>query len=251
MSYPVIEKLMALQIADYIPEAKLSVGTMDTLRTELRALLAERERLQVQVTEWEGHAQTYEAGMVAAQRELAHMTKQAKDAWSAAESYRVKAETTTTPSRRLRQYKGVVYRENAWETPDGKRYQLASGVVWNKSVTLSLTDLDIPALLALRDDCEEPVETLESIIVPALTAMYELGWDRCGGSSDMAAEDLAKEIRAWLATQPQTITPEQAVAVLVKKGAEVFYNDCRDTVFGQSRVEQGVYIVILPKGVTP
>jgi hypothetical protein len=65
----------------------------------------------------------------------------------------------------------------------------------------------------------QKVETLESIIEPALTAMYELGWDRHGGSSDMAAGDLAKEIRAWLATQPQAITPEQAVAVLVAHGA--------------------------------
>jgi hypothetical protein len=170
------------------------------LANELRALLADRDRLAGEVTEWEGHAQTYEAGMVAARRELAALKAPAP--------------------RRLREYKGVVYRENAWETPDGKRYEMASGVVWNKSVTLSLTDLDIPALLALRDDPEYPVETLEEVIH---------AWSNAGPLlSNYRIDDLCYRLRAWLTTQPQPvsvpytlpITPEQAVRVLVEKGAK-------------------------------
>ncbi|MFY7922407.1 MAG: hypothetical protein ACOVSI_08330 [Gemmatimonas sp.] len=222
-------------------------GTQAEFATELRALLAERERLAGEVTEWEGHAQTYEAGMVAAQRELAALKAPAP--------------------RRLRE---VTLGALTYRCSDGiVQFRSPNTGEWTMSHSVETEHVRALADLIADPDEPQPVETLESIIKPALIAMYELGWDRHGGSSDMAAEDLAKEIRAWLATQTntpsdaknvgaaladsekQTITPEQAVAVLVEKGAEVFYNDCRDTVFGQSRVKQGVYIVILPKGVTP
>ncbi len=205
-------------------------GTQAEFATELRTLLAERDDLRSRLAD--AMKYTY---------------------------------TTPTPPRPARQYKGVVYRENAWETPDGKRYEMASGVVWNKAVTLSLTDLDIPALLALRDDPEYPCETLEDVIhawsnAGPLLSNYRID-DLCyrlrahlathpqpvsvpytfvGGTGEtlewvladwanatrdgvhsVELSDLEHRLRAWLATQPQAITPEQAVGVLVEKGGYV------------------------------
>ena len=221
-------------------------GTQAEFATELRALLAERERLAGEVTEWEGHAQTYEAGMVAAQRELAALNAPA--------------------SRRLRQYKGVVYENEHWLCRQfGMTYSTVSALI--AAHKHHFTDADHAALMLLKEqpyeDSWEPGETLEDVVGKA----WSEGFNR--GGFDVVG-NICKAVRAWLATQPNTpsdakhvgaaladstqpqaITPEQAVAVLVEKGAEVFYNDCRDTVFGQSRVKQGVYIVILPKGVTP
>jgi hypothetical protein len=236
---PIIDDILATHEQGFVFRGPMD---MPRLATELRAVLAERERLAGEVTEWEGHAQTYEAGMVAAQRELAALR-------------------TPAPPRRLREYKGVTYRDGKWD----------NGVWWCANVHNALakmfddpTEKDYLWLLDLQANPYAPVETLEEVVEKWY---WSTPFASLPGS---AREDLCTRIRAHLATQPNTpsgaknvgaaleystqpqaITPEQAVAVLVEKGAEVFYNDCRDTVFGQSRVKQGVYIVILPKGVTP
>jgi hypothetical protein len=138
-------------------------GTQAEFATELRALLAERERLAGEVTEWEGHAQTYEAGMVAAQRELAALKAPAP--------------------RRLREYKGVTYRDGRWHIA-GKPFDNAFTLMYWYA---EFVDADHAALMLLK---EQPYES-----------------------------ELEHRLRAWLATKPQTITPEQAVAVLVANGA--------------------------------
>lgn len=114
--------------------------------------------------------------------------------------------------RRLRSYKGVTYRDAAWYTPDGKRYEMASGVVWNKSVTLSLTDLDIPALLALRGDSYQPVETFEDVVEDWYwgTPMVSVA------KSDR--ENLCARLRAWLAQQ----THDEGLAAIGAKNAQFF-----------------------------
>ena len=133
-----------------------------------------------------------------------------RDAWKAKAEARPEA-----PGRRLRAYKGVTYRDGAWYTPDGKRYEMASGVVWNKSVTLSLTDLDIPALLALRDDPYEPVETLEDVV-----REWFKEWV-CSTAVASGVADLCTRLRTWLAQQPTpALTAAQHVAALVGMGAK-------------------------------
>ena len=162
--------------------------TGKALATELRAVLAERDRLAGEVTEWEGHAQTFEAGMVAAQRELAALKAPAP--------------------RRLREYKGVTYRDGRWhiaETPFDNAFTL---MYWYAE----FVDADHAALLALRDDPWMPVETLEAVLEAWANATRD-------GVHSVELSDLEHRLRAWLATQPQTITPEQAVKVLVENGA--------------------------------
>jgi len=198
------------------------------LANELRALLAERDRLAGQATEWEGHAQTYEAGMVAARRELANMTKQAKDAWSAAESYRVKAEATTTTPRRLREVTVGEGMKLRWNEQCGPRAEYYTFDQWREANhTQVLLYFDV-----FDDMRKQPYEekTLEGILADYFNTT-ELA-RVCGA------------VRAWLATQQgdkensypspedmactgkiirdefiKAITPEQAVAVLVAHGA--------------------------------
>jgi hypothetical protein len=116
-----------------------------------------------------------------------------------------------TPPRRLREHKGVTFNS----TSPGLWYYGSVG--YNNVAVLiannlkAFTDDDHAALLALRDDPEETLETLEEVI-------HE--WSNAGPVlSNYRIGDLCYRIRAWLATQPQTITPEQAVKVLVENGA--------------------------------
>ena len=126
---------------------------------------------------------------------------------------------TPTPPRRLREY--VNSREIAYRWRDGVLEQRNDDGVWQTSFTVDTSD--VSALAELRTNPEEPLPTLEGIIEPALTAMYELGWDRHGGSSDMAAEDLAKDIRRAfpsLDARPRALTAGEHIAALVNAGAE-------------------------------
>ncbi len=208
------------------------IGYLNTLATELSALLAERDRLAGEVTEWEGHAQTYEAGMVAAQRELAALK-------------------APTPSRRLREYKGVTYRDGRWhiaEMPFDNAFTL---MYWYSE----FVDADHAALLALRDDPYEKVETLEAVLEAWANATRD-------GVHSVELSDLEHRLRAWLATQPntpsdakhvgaalvdsekQTITPEQAVAVLEAHGGK---KERLNDVWHCSRIsEREKYVLILP-----
>jgi hypothetical protein len=172
--------------------------TARDLAIELRAVLAEREWLAAQ---WDAHQNAK------------------NDATQPRDAFGIQG---ASHQRRLRSYKGVTYREGKWCHPSHMsqaNVYLALSANFNNP-----TDADHAALLALRDDPFEPVETLEAIIEPALTAMYELGWDRQGGSSDMAAEDLAESIRTWLAQQPPCKSDGQtywaAVAMLGRLSPE-------------------------------
>jgi hypothetical protein len=57
--------------------------------------------------------------------------------------------------------------------------------------------------------------------------------------------DLEHRLRAWLATQTQEITPEQAVGVLVEGGAKLEQVTYRATV-GTTHMTAGTRILILP-----
>jgi len=123
-----------------------------------------------------------------------------------------------TPPRRLREY--VNSREIAYRWRNGVLEQRNDDGVWQTSFTVDTSD--VSALAELRTNPEEPLQTLEGIIEPALTAMYELGWDRHGGSSDMAAEDLAKDIRRAfpsLDARPRALTAGEHIAALRAGGA--------------------------------
>jgi hypothetical protein len=240
---------------------------MDKLANELRALLAERDRLVGEVTEWEGHAQTYEAGMVAARRELAALR-------------------TPAPPRRPKEYKGVTYREGYFRYRDcgtGTSEAVAACQWWIHIAT----DADHAALLALRDD-PQPVETLEKVIGDAFRDcpnggdVYEYAanairthlatqqpqpvsvaytfvggtgetleevvgkaWGDALKESGNVVEFIANALRAHLATQPQAITPEQAVSVLVEGGAKLEQVTYRATV-GSTHMTAGTRILILP-----
>ena len=218
MKTPTIDQFLTEYEWDSRSKTWKDVRYLNALATELRALLADRDRLAGEVTEWEGHAQTYEAGMVAARRELAHMTKQAKDAWSVAESYRVKAEATTTTPRRLREYKGVTYRDGSWYFKDLSYAYAASVIAFYFG---DFDDADHAELLALRDDPEYPCETLEEIVCDALSYGYRASSRKeTPFYTPKHAETFVSRIRAWLATQPQTITPEQAVPERITKALD-------------------------------
>jgi hypothetical protein len=91
-------------------------------------------------------------------------------------------------------------------------------------------------------------KTLESIIEPALTRSYVAGVGRSGGTwigTERLSKEVAEQIRAHLATPPQTITPEQAVSVLVEGGAKLEQVTYRATV-GTTHMTAGTRILILP-----
>jgi hypothetical protein len=142
---------------------------------------------------------------------------------------------TPTPPRRLREYKGVTY------APNGKWYDTAACLYFASAAELivkrkGFTDADHAALLALRDDLWEPVETLEAVLEDWANATRD-------GVHSVELSDLEHRLRAWLNTpsdaknvgaaladsekQPVSIpytlpiTPEQAVGVLVAHGASI------------------------------
>ncbi len=128
MKTPIIDDILATHEQGFVFRDQVDMGR---LATELRALLAERERLAGQVTEWEGHAQTYEAGMVAAQRELAALKAPAP--------------------RRLREHKGVTYRDGRWHI-EGKPFDNAFTLMYWYA---EFVDADHAALMLLK---EQPYE---------------------------------------------------------------------------------------------
>ena len=228
MNTPIIGDILATHEQGFELRGWVDMGK---LATELLALRAERERLEESATEsrkslydLRGKLQSLATAVgVITARYHSDVTMTSAIA-EAVESWRKKAEATPTPPRRLREWKGVAYREDhaphAWRYK-GEGYDAAFMVMANHPY--DFTDADHAALLALRDDPEEPVETLESIIEPALTRSYVAGEGRSGGTwigTEQLSEDVAEQIRAHLAQQPQAITPEQAVAVLVEAGAE-------------------------------
>jgi hypothetical protein len=100
------------------------------------------------------------------------------------------------------------------------------------------TDADHAAIYALKDDPWEPVETLEAVLEDWANATRD-------GVHSVELSDLEHRLRAWLATQPQTITPEQAVAVLVEGGAKLEQVRIGATV-GSTRMGAGTRVLILP-----
>jgi hypothetical protein len=143
--------------------------------------------------------------------------------------------TTPIPPRRLREYKGVTYRDGRWHmegTPFDNAFTL---MYWYAE----FVDADHAALLALRDDPWEPEP-------PTIADVVKQWLKDCGAKvyhDDVDA--LCFRIRTHLATQPQPITPEQAVAVLVEGGAKLEQVTYRATV-GTTHMTAGTRILILP-----
>lgn len=86
----------------------------------------------------------------------------------------------------------------------------------------------------------QKVETLKDAFKAARTAWFE---------ESTAAEGyvtfICTRLRAWFATQPSTITPEQAVSVLVEGGAKLEQVTYRATI-GSTHMTAGTRILILP-----
>jgi hypothetical protein len=104
---------------------------------------------------------------------------------------------TPTPPRRLREYKGVTYTPDTklWWSPS--KQSVASSVAEAVCKFDGFTDADHAALLALRDDPWELVETLEDVV----REWYDSPRRE---TEDMDIDALCDTVRAWLATQPNT-----------------------------------------------
>ncbi len=126
------------------------------------------------------------------------------------DALKAKGDAQTPPQpRRLREYKGVTYREGEWY-----KEGLLGGIknVFNALYCFfaAATDDDYRALLALRDDPYEPVETLESVV--------DKWWEELVGSAvDVPA--LCTRLRAHLSQQTPTLTAGEHIAALVAMGA--------------------------------
>lgn len=89
----------------------------------------------------------------------------------------------TPPVRKLREVKGVTYRDGFWVDADGCKWEGASGVIWNNNLRNprqkqeELTDADFPAIYALKDDPYEPVETVEVVLEEFANVT---NWDKRG-----------------------------------------------------------------------
>jgi hypothetical protein len=98
--------------------------------------------------------------------------------------------TPTPPVRKLREYKGVTYRDGQWDNGTRITENVFRALA---HMLMEPSDEDYRALIALRADAEK-VETLEGVILswfgPTVTQEYR---DR-----------LCTRIRAWLATQEPT-----------------------------------------------
>jgi hypothetical protein len=102
--------------------------------------------------------------------------------------------TPTPPVRKLRPYKGVTYRDGAFRH-DSELNGAINAVTACSFWIVQATDADHAALLALRDDPWEKVETLEEVVKRVADAC-----DVGGGFVNYCTT----QIRAWLATQEPT-----------------------------------------------
>jgi hypothetical protein len=116
------------------------------------------------------------------------------------------------PGRRLREYKGVTYRDGAWCRGD-QRFGTAAHVI--TADDSDCTDADHAELLALRDDPWQDAGTLEDAIERGRKAWFG---DPMGGD---ALPFVAREVRTWLAQQPAPeLTAAQHIKALRKIGAQ-------------------------------
>lgn len=111
--------------------------------------------------------------------------------WNTAESKLLALLSPSTPMRRLREYKGVTFKGGYW-LYEGREYRKAASVIADSSL---LTDADHAALLALRDDPWETVET-----VKPLEDVLWAAFRGCPTGSDVYAYT-ADAVRAWIADQ--------------------------------------------------
>ena len=138
---------------------------LDDVMKEVDAIIAERDALRTEVARYIDTLQTLEG----------------------------------VPPRRLREYKGVTYRDGTWrydKDPRGVYVRVVDLISIRKD---DFTDADHAALLALRDDPWEKVETLEEVVTTWHDAHFMSHSKR-----PAQLEDLCTRIRAWLAAQEPT-----------------------------------------------
>jgi hypothetical protein len=123
-------------------------------------------------------------------------------------------ESGNTPKqkpRRFREYKGVTYRDGKWWYHQ-KLSSYTSAVQACYHFIGLASDEDHAALLALRDDPYEPVETLEDVIKRARNEW----WSADAVSSDALTHYIARTVQAWMDTQVPDI--DAAAEVLLRNG---------------------------------
>ncbi len=195
-----------------------------TLAGEIRALRADRDHYKEQAEGYKSLVEGY---------------KSLVEEWKArAEAAERALPGGTTPPRRLRPYKGVTYREGVFVDASGDDWEFAASVIANNLGTF--TDADHAALLALRDDPYEPVETLEDVV--------DKWWEELVGSAvDVPA--LCTRLRAHLSQQTPPLTAGEHIAALVAVGAEL------TTLGGAWALHPGsmkdTHVLVLPPEVSP
>jgi hypothetical protein len=229
--------------------------TARDLATELRALLADRDawvtERAVLRQECKDRAEC-EQSLARWNEELAAD----RDAWKekAEDAERrlddekaLRFEAQRPAARRLREYKGVTYREGGYCYLNGDATTPDAVTACRWWLGVSATDADHAALLALRDDPFVQVETLEDVVNEWCDDLMLL--------TPSLRADLCTRLRIWLAQQPApTLTAAQHVAALVGMGAWTcdkarrFYV-CPDN--GEASYQRGGDILVLPPKATP
>jgi hypothetical protein len=145
----------------------------------------------------------------------------------------------STPPRRLRDYRGIVFRDGLFYYRDGDAGTVDALTACRYWIGVAATDDDHAELLALRDNPEEPVETLEDAMNEFALVSGGSGWSN--SSSTLAA--WIKRIRAVvLATQPQAITPEQAVAWWIGPHDGLLAGATTNKNLADARIEHGATV---------
>ncbi len=168
-----------------------------------------------------------------------------RDLLAERDALKAKLDAQTPPPRRLREYKGVTYREGKWHAL-GHTFASAVSVC---SIIDYATDADHAALLALRDDPYEPVETVEQIIEAALNrccnAVNSYAIEGPWEGTIALASKTAEKIRAHLSQQTPTLTADECVARLVELGAYTA------TLKSGATIRTDLRVVVMPPEVSP
>jgi hypothetical protein len=110
-------------------------------------------------------------------------------------------ESRNTPKPKpLRSYRGVVYRDDHWES-HGQRWAGTNVYEALCYFFSNPTDDDFAGMLAVRDNPYEPVETLEDVIKRARNEW----WNSDDASSDGLTHYIARTVQAWMDAQVPTV----------------------------------------------
>ena len=158
--YPFIQRI--LEDAETGREVYLwSKASVAALAAELHSLLTSNAVNAKLAAEWEAKHRALRTQIAEMGREMASVV---------AERDALKAQQPKV-ERKLREYKGVTYRDGQWWHND-LDYSAAVSICHYGD---GLHDADFPAIYALKDDPYEPVETVEEVLRDAMRACYLSG----------------------------------------------------------------------------